>query len=97
VAELKSVGEALPLLGQLLVLFAEAVCADLPVPLCCNNRNCQELLGANEQRLLTVKSVCPRCWWVTVPELHSTFNVLAVECHCQQFSPFLKHNHLRLP
>jgi hypothetical protein len=59
--DLKCVVEALPLLGQQLVLFAEAVCAELPVPLCCNNHNCKKLLGASEQRLLTVKSVCPRC------------------------------------
>jgi hypothetical protein len=82
VTQLQRVGEGLPSLGQQLVLFAEAVCAQLPLPLCCNNPNCQELLGAScaafsEQRLLTVKSVCTGCRWVTVPELR---NKLPFDC-----------------
>jgi hypothetical protein len=51
--------------GAQLVQFGGALCAQLPVPLCCNNPGCVELRGASEQQLVAGKgSVCSRCRWV---------------------------------
>jgi hypothetical protein len=48
--------------GQQLVQFSEALCAQLPVPLCCNNPGCEKSSGASEQLLVAGKgSVCSRC------------------------------------
>jgi hypothetical protein len=94
VTQLQRVGKGLPSLGQQLVLFAEAVCAQLSVALCCNNPNCQELRGATEQRLLPAESVCPGCKWGTAPELHSK---LPTECRCQlAFSSHFKAQSLEI-
>jgi hypothetical protein len=47
---------------QQLVRFGQALCAQLPVPLCCNNPGCVVLRGSSEQRLVAGKgSVCSRC------------------------------------
>jgi hypothetical protein len=51
--------------GQQLVRVGQALCAQLPVPLCCNNPSCVELRGASEQQLVASKgSVCSGCRWV---------------------------------
>jgi hypothetical protein len=51
--------------SQQLVQLGQALCAQLPVPLCCNNPGCVELRGASEQQLVAGKgSVCSRCRWV---------------------------------
>jgi hypothetical protein len=48
--------------GQQLVQFGAALCAQLPVPLCCNNPGCEKSSGASEQLLVAGKgSVCSRC------------------------------------
>jgi hypothetical protein len=48
--------------GQQLGQLGEALCAQLPVPLCCNNPGCESLSGASEQLLVAGKgSVCSRC------------------------------------
>jgi hypothetical protein len=60
-------------LGQPLVQFSEALCAQLPVPLCCNNPGCVELRGASEQQLVAGKgSVCSRCRWGAAAEAPPT-------------------------
>jgi hypothetical protein len=52
-------------LGKQLVRVGEALCAQLPVPLCCNNPGCLQLFGASEQQLVEGKgSVCSTCRWV---------------------------------
>jgi hypothetical protein len=40
---------AVSMFGAQLVQFGGALCAQLPVPLCCNNPGCVELRGASEQ------------------------------------------------
>jgi hypothetical protein len=48
--------------GQQLGQFGEVLCAQLPVPLCCNNPGCESLSGGSEQLLVAGKgSVCSRC------------------------------------
>jgi hypothetical protein len=52
----------LPGFGGQLVECAEALCAQLPVPLCCNNPGCSALFGASELQLVGGRgSVCSRC------------------------------------
>jgi hypothetical protein len=52
-------------LGQQLVACGEALAALCPVPLCCNNPGCVELLGASELQLVAGKgSQCSLCRWV---------------------------------
>jgi hypothetical protein len=51
--------------GQQLVQFSNALCAQLPLPVCCNNPCCVELRGASEQQLVAGKGkLCSRCRWV---------------------------------
>jgi hypothetical protein len=58
-----------PHCSQQLVQFGQALCAQLPLPLCCNNPGCVELRGASEQRLVAGKgSVCSRCRCVAAQE-----------------------------
>jgi hypothetical protein len=48
--------------SQQLLQFGEVLCAQLPVPLCCNNPGCESVAGASEQLLVAGKgSVCSRC------------------------------------
>jgi hypothetical protein len=48
-----------------LVALGEALCAQFPLPHCCNNPGCVELRGASELQLVGGKGcVCSRCRWV---------------------------------
>jgi hypothetical protein len=54
-------------IGGQLVQVGGALCAQLPVPLCCNNPGCVDLRGASEQQLVAGKgSVCSHCRWVGI-------------------------------
>jgi hypothetical protein len=56
---------ALPAIAPQMVALGEALCAQFPVPHCCNNPGCVELRGASELQLVGGKScVCSRCRWV---------------------------------
>jgi hypothetical protein len=62
---------AVPGLAQQLVALGGALCAQLPLPHCCNNPGCVELRGASELQLVGGKgSVCSRCRWVTAARQH---------------------------
>jgi hypothetical protein len=53
---------ALPAIAQQMVALGEALCAQLPLPHCCNHPGCVELRGASELQLVGGKScVCSRC------------------------------------
>jgi hypothetical protein len=57
-----AVAAALPGLAQQMVALGEALCAQLPLPHCCNNPGCVELRGASELQLVGGKGcVCSRC------------------------------------
>jgi hypothetical protein len=59
------VTETLPGITQHSKALAEAVCAQFPLPYCCNNPGCVELRGASELQLVGGKGcVCARCRWV---------------------------------
>jgi hypothetical protein len=62
---------ALPGLAQQMVALGGALCAQLPLLYCCNNRGCVELRGASELQLVGGKgSVCSRCRWVQAARQH---------------------------
>jgi hypothetical protein len=53
---------ALPGIAQQMVALGEALCAQFPLPHCCNNPGCVELRGASELQLVGGKGcVCGRC------------------------------------
>jgi hypothetical protein len=57
-----AIAAALPGLAQQMVALGEALCAQLPLPHCCNNPGCVELRGASELQLVGGKGcVCSRC------------------------------------
>jgi hypothetical protein len=59
------VAAALPALAQQLAALDQALCAQFPLPYCCNNPGCVELRGASGLQLVGGKgSVCSRCRWV---------------------------------
>jgi hypothetical protein len=61
------VAAALPGLAQQMVVFGQALCAQFPLPYCCNNPGCTELRGASELQLVGGKGcVCARCRWVMI-------------------------------
>jgi hypothetical protein len=83
-AQLRSeVAGQLPRLAEQLIEVADAVCAELPVPLCCNNPSCRSFGSVSELQLVGGKgSICSRCRWVLV-RLHlqaSTAAAAAVDC-----------------
>jgi hypothetical protein len=60
-----AVAAALPDLAQKMVVFGHALCAQFPLPYCCNNPGCTELQGASELQPVGGKGcVCARCRWV---------------------------------
>jgi hypothetical protein len=75
---------AVPGLAQQLVVLGGALCAQLPLPYCCNNPGCVELRGASELQLVGGKgTVCSRCRWVQAArqlQLHRV-NVLTAKYH----------------
>jgi hypothetical protein len=75
---------SVPGLAQQLVALGGALCAQLPLPYCCNNPGCVELRGASELQLVGGKgTVCSRCRWVQAArqlQLHSS-NVQAAKPH----------------
>jgi hypothetical protein len=62
-AQLRSeVAGQLPRLAERLIVVADAVCAELPVPLCCNNPSCRSFGCVSELQLVGGKgSICSRC------------------------------------
>jgi hypothetical protein len=53
---------AMPAIAQQMVALGEALCAQFPLPHCCNNPGCVELRGASELQLVGGKGcVCSRC------------------------------------
>jgi hypothetical protein len=51
-------------IAQQMLALGKALCAQLPLPHCCNNPGCVELRGASELQLVGGKScVCSRCRW----------------------------------
>jgi hypothetical protein len=67
-----AVAAALPSIAQQMVAFGHALCAQFPLPYCCNNPGCTELRGASELQLVGGKGcVCGRCRWVLAGALHA--------------------------
>jgi hypothetical protein len=59
-----AVAPALPDIAQQIVALGGALCAQFPLPHCCNNPGCVELRGASELQLVGRKGcVCSRCRW----------------------------------
>jgi hypothetical protein len=59
------VASVLPDTAEQVEKFGEALCAQFPLPHCCNNPGCVELRGASELLLVGGKGcVCSRCRWV---------------------------------
>jgi hypothetical protein len=68
----------LPSLAEQLVTVADAVCAQLPAPLCCNNPSCRSLECVSELQLVGGKgNICSRCRCVTFAAVEQ-----GVHCCC---------------
>jgi hypothetical protein len=51
-------------IDQQMVALGEALCAQFPLPHCCNSPGCVELRGASELQLVGGKGcACSRCRW----------------------------------
>jgi hypothetical protein len=59
---LPAVAAVLPGIAERLTALGEALCAQFPLPHCCNNLDCVKLRGASELQLVGGKGgVCSRC------------------------------------
>jgi hypothetical protein len=81
--------------GQQLVQFADAVCVQFPVAVCCNNPACSELYGLSEQQLVAGKACkcsCCRCVDRRVvgqgswDRARQSMSDVCCVIHCQQLS-----------